>query len=261
MSRFIRLQGTRFNNPDLPILRVFDQDILALAGLKGWFKDPGSITDDGTMRWANAVIGGGDFIQSNASLKPAILQNAVNGKAALTWDGTDAQVMSWEGSPVTTGAVSMIAVSRHRTAIAASNVPNVLSVPPVSPGEGGIVLRFDYAGLDDYAFNVDGTSVLSSAVDEEFVLALASYDPVSGDAKIAVNNDDPTVSAVPTPDTGLGDSLQMGATSSSGTQNPWNGEIAEVFYFESDIFAAGRETDLALIRDYVSAKFGIGAAA
>ncbi len=118
MSRYIKLNGVRFSNPNLPILRDLSAEVAALPGLMDWFTAaPAYITTDtsGLVQSWSGRVGGTTFTPA-LSGKPSFITDAASGRAAVHFTDSVVMPLTWSGVFPTglteTGKFTKILISR-----------------------------------------------------------------------------------------------------------------------------------------------------
>lgn len=252
MSRFVKLGGVSFSDTTLPVIKDYSAAIQALPGLLGWFSATEPYVEKDSSGRVNRLIdrspNGQHFVQVLGGSQPLWVPDYINGEPALQLDSARPDYMGWQGTfPTgTTASHTKLIVAR----------PNPQGSPGQLLSEGGAAGRhlFQYtvAGAVEAALDAGDASVSIALSSVDWYLMMTQHDGAGDQLSIAVDGGAPVTAA--TTSTITEDALFLGASNALGV-SPAEMHVAEIIITSGLLL--NDATNLAMIRDYISAKYAI----
>jgi hypothetical protein len=249
-------------DPRVPVVIDFAAAIPALPGIWSWHSvRQGAITLDANGnidtlidRTPNGRTIGGTPI----GLHPAVVADAVNGKSAASFDGTDG-LLYLSSHPTT--AYSNLIVFRAP----ASTTDQTIFGQSTSVGiNHRIWFQANSMALRHQAQNaalVSGDTNISAGnvVPDAWNVVVATFDGATGSVKVKLN-DLPVVTATKAGLTAIQDIqnlLGCGNTPGGVPSSAFKGRLADLIVMSNDVLATPQASSLALLRKYFAAAYGL----
>lgn len=261
---FLKLKDTIVSAAPLGYARDYEAQIAALANLLSWHQpraeDFTSADSSGTERassWAPRV-GVGAFAQGTTGRQPALVDNYLNGHPALYFDSARADKMAWGGTFPTGGSAqwTKIALVRPAASMAGSN-GNLLSSRTVAANSHLLFFNTSSQLQNSVSDGGDLPSATSTAMAyDAWHLVVGGYDAATDTVSVQVDG------GAKVTDAGTGEAAEstliLGANTAAATGGTLLGHVMDIWLFDDDLPAdSGRADDLALIREYCQARYGI----
>jgi hypothetical protein len=207
---------------------------------------------DPVSTWTDESGNGNDYTQSG-SARPSFLTNAVNGKAAVDFDGTDDYLIISD-LDVTSDSVEAFVVyytdsyvSAAGFALIGGSLDSSSYIMGVAGSGGGNGTQFITRHSTGNSIARDG----STAPTEEWIVANGNYNQVQ--TEFIINGTSEAVNAETAALSNPTAQEYIGAYFSGGIVGPFDGKIAEVIVF-TDYLSTARQTQ---VKNYLAAKYNI----
>lgn len=255
MAKFIRLEGVVFNNNTLPVLVDLAELVSQIPSLHSWVNAEAS-----NYSYQNGDLVLQDLVNPSAQYEkasgrttgPSVVENILNGRAVIRFAG-DGNVVG--GLKKNTDDMPNGANTKLTLAVVA-----LVTAPDTS------IQNIMCSGSN----NNDGVAIFATGTNMTHSIGLnggnVSFEN-NKTWKILIGSiDDTTVKSLSPSDlasvnTNTASSSNLLATTylgqSSATSSKFVGDIAEAFVFSDDLLAAGNETHLANLIDYLKTKFSM----
>ena len=202
-----------------------------IAGCKLWLKADAGITKDGgnyVSIWADQSGNGNDAVQATGSAQPLWVDDVLNGKPVLRFDGLD----NWLEFNEIDNAISIFMVLKHRTGTGSYPITlGHLTTYDMNGGDG--IYMFSSSYTSSYVLN--GNLFVNSVITP----VLSSIKPIvhslfsiiaTGNIRVETICNDRFVS-----------------------NHLWDGDFAEIIIFDSAL----SDTDRQLVENYLNAKYAL----
>ena len=239
MNGTVTMNGRITGNPTPAVAAPFSPT--DIAGLEVWLKADGDVYNTGTTQatdgqtvatWVDAS-GNGNNATSIAA--PTFETNVINGKPAIRWNGDKMEVANFSGVQPTT---IFLVVSRTTDGAAMTYIDGLDQFTQLvyCTSPSGTLAMYAGSGIGGTGPDTGDWGVIS-----------ANF---NGGSSTAFLNG---TSAIGAGNTGAGNAGGLTLGESGGGSFGYDGDIAEVLYYDSTLSEANRE----LVEDYLGEKYGI----
>lgn len=253
MARSIVLD-TEFTDTTLPILLSFEEQILAISSLAGWFTARvADLTLDGSDRvsaWANRKTSGTmTLAQATSGRQPLYLADQVNGNGALSFDSGRPDFLAGTNFPTGVDIKWTKVLVFQATALGAN--AHILS----ENGEHALYVETSTNHLKDW-INGGPTVGTVAVADSNFHAAVAAYDSDIGKVSLKIDTNATQTSTGTAIAATLTD-FSVGTNQHNSTSGAWSGKIADILIFQEDLLATANADHLEVIRGYLATRYDL----
>lgn len=242
--------STVFSDTTMPIGTDQDAALRAIAGLANWFQvDDATVTVSGgdITTWTDKMGSGKTLTQGIAGQRATLSAAAIGGYPAAAFSAASSDYYRLTGG--------VLPWTNPHTLVAVCKLPSVITINNMIFGaasSNGWYLGRIGTGL--FRFRCGGNAEVAGVSEDHWNLFVASYDG-SSTVKLGVNGGSP-VSGTGSDPTVTGDTVVSGIAEGGGSY--FNGLISDLMIFNDDLYASGREADLATVASYFKSAYGIG---
>ncbi|MGQ3016990.1 hypothetical protein [Phenylobacterium sp.] len=257
---FLKLAGVTVSAAPLGYAKDYSGQFSAMDGLLSWHQprlDDFDLDESNRLASWAAHAGLGDFAQPNAGDQPLVVEDFLNGHPVLQFNRANAEKLIWGGA-FPTGASAQYSKIILLRPVGSGVTHNILASSTAANNRHILYLKSGGLYAHAVASIASGPQVDSADVAtlDAWTLLIAGYDAATDTVSLQVN------SGTKTTDVGAGDAAEatlfLGAPTDAASANTFGGYVADIWLFDDDLPAdAERAADLALIREYCQARYGV----